>query len=63
MSSSIFKDDLAKPGIYKIQNVVSEGFVDIDPNTKIFTCKTSNSGEVCPYPYSTCDLVIDCHCD
>lgn len=45
MSSSIFKDDWVKPGIYKVQSVVSEGFVDVDPNTKIFTCKTSSSAE------------------
>ena len=45
-SLSIFKDGKLKPGIYKIQNIVSETYVDVEVHTREIHCRpASNLGE------------------
>ena len=38
-SSSIFKDVKLKPGIYKIQNIQSETYIDIEVHTRKVCCR------------------------
>jgi hypothetical protein len=40
--SSIFKDGKLKPGIYKIQNVPTETFLDIDVYSRVVCCRPTN---------------------
>ena len=45
-SFSIFKDGKPKPGIYKIQNIVSETYVDVEVHTREIHCRpASNLGD------------------
>ena len=37
--SSIFRDEKLKPGVYKIQNIGSETYVDIKLGTKEVCCR------------------------
>ena len=38
-SSSIFEDGKLKPGIYKIQNLYSEAFLDIHEHSREMCCR------------------------
>jgi hypothetical protein len=38
-SSSIFKDGRLKPGVYKIQNIHSETFLDVEVHSKAVYCR------------------------
>ena len=38
-SSSIFKDGQLKPGIYKIQNIQSETYLDIEVHSREMCCR------------------------
>ena len=38
-SSSIFKDGKLKPGIYKIQNILSETYLDIEVHSREVCCR------------------------
>ena len=55
-ASSIFEGGRLKPGIYKIQNLYSEGYVDIYEHSKEMRCRSAKDlGEgrartVRPYP-------------
>ena len=37
--TSIFKDGKLKPGVYKIQNIVSQTYVDIQEHTRELCCR------------------------
>ena len=54
-SSSIFQDGKLKPGIYKIQNIQSETYLDIEVHLRELCCRPSKDlgegrGFVCRYP-------------
>ena len=54
-ASSIFKDGKLKPGIYKIQNVQTENYVDIEVITRELCCRPAKDlgegrGLVCQSP-------------
>ena len=56
-SSSIFKDGKLKPGIYKIQNLFAETYLDIHPHSKELCCRPAKDledgrGLVSQYPSS-----------
>jgi len=42
-SSSIFKDGKLKPGIYKIQNIYTETFLDIDVHSRDVSCRSATA--------------------
>ena len=44
-TSSIFKDGKLKPGIYKIQNVQTGNYVDIEDITREVCCRPSKDLE------------------
>ena len=55
--NSIFKDGKLKSGIYKIQNIQFETYVDIEVHTREICCCPANDlgegrGLVCRYPSS-----------
>ena len=41
-SQSIFKDGKLKPGTYKIQNIVSETFLDYEVHSRQLCCRPAN---------------------
>ena len=41
-SLSIFRDGKLKPGIYKIQNIYSEAYVDIEVHSREMRCRPAN---------------------
>ena len=41
-SPSIFKDGKLKPGIYKIQNINIEAYVDVEVHTREVCCRPAN---------------------
>ena len=54
-SLSIFKDGKLKPGIYKIQNIYTETYIDIEVHTRHLFCRPANDlgegkGLVSRYP-------------
>lgn len=54
-ASSIFKDGKLKPGIYNIQNVQTENYVDIEVHTREVCCRPAKDlgvgrGLVCRPP-------------
>ena len=57
-SSSIFKDGRLKPGIYKIQNIRSETYLDIEVHSREMCCRPAKDlgeegGLVSRYPSFT----------
>jgi len=44
-SSSIFKDGKLKPGVYKIQNLYSETYLDIHRHSKQVCCRPARDLE------------------
>ena len=44
-SPSIFRDGRLRPGIYKIQNVLTETYVDIEMHSQIVCSRPANSLE------------------
>ena len=54
-SLSIFKDGKLKPGIYKIQNIQTENYVDIEVHSRELCCRPAKDlgegrGLVSVYP-------------
>jgi len=63
-SSSIFRDGKLKPGIYKIQNLFAETYLDIHLHSKKVCCRPARDledgrGLVCPYPLSVVRISDD----
>jgi len=63
-SNSIFKDGKLKPGIYKIQNIFSETFLDIEVYPRELCCRPARDlgegrGVVCRYLSSTVHISDD----
>jgi len=44
-SSSIFKDGKIKPGIYKVQNIYTETYLDIHRHSKELCCRPTKDLE------------------
>ena len=64
MTSSIFKDGKLKPGIYKIQNIHTEAFLDIEVSTRDVCCRSAAAlgegrGLVCPFQQPLVDVSDD----
>ena len=61
-SISLLRDGKLKPGVYKIQNVASQNFVDVQDNQKDLCCRPINAlgdmGQVtwCPTYPTPCQL-------
>ena len=60
--ASIFKDGKLKPGVYKIQNIVSQTYVDIREHTRELCCRPAavleGNGLVSPCPHLAHAVVI-----
>ena len=59
---SIFKDGKLKPGIYKIQNIVSQTYVDVREHTRELCCRPAavleGNGLVSPCPHLAHIVII-----
>jgi hypothetical protein len=61
---SIFENGMVKPGVYKIQNLYAETYLDIHEHSRELCCRPvsdldSGKGLVCPCELSTVHIAND----